>query len=313
MPGIIAASSRDAALVRLGSTLRESGYAFVTPTPATHARVNARSGNEWARDAADVFGWSRPFRDAAIPGGMLSLMQDSGIAEPFADGWRATLRLSSLNGDLFWHSAFPTSAPDSVFFGPDTYRFVGNLPPHAGVVHRAVDICSGAGPGAIAVARHHPGAVVMMADINDEALRLSRVNAQMAGLPMVSAHHSNLLAGVEGDFDLVVANPPYLLDRAERTYRHGGGELGAGLSLAIVDAAIERLSPGGVLVLYTGVAIVGGADAFLRAATSRLAAAGMAWTYRELDPDVFGEELEEGPYAAADRIAAVLLTATKHR
>ena len=37
----------------------------------------------------------------------------------------------------------------------------------------------------------------------------------------------------------------------------------------------------------------------------------MRWTYEEIDPDVFGEELDGGAYASADRIAAVLLTAKK--
>jgi len=37
----------------------------------------------------------------------------------------------------------------------------------------------------------------------------------------------------------------------------------------------------------------------------------LSWTYEELDPDVFGEELERGVYTGADRIAAVTLTVTK--
>ena len=43
--------------------------------------------------------------------------------------------------------------------------------------------------------------------------------------------------------------------------------------------------------------------------TARLQAAGLDCGYREIDPDVFGEELLEPAYAAADRIAAVLVTA----
>jgi hypothetical protein len=33
----------------------------------------------------------------------------------------------------------------------------------------------------------------------------------------------------------------------------------------------------------------------------------VAWDYREIDPDVFGEELDEAEYCRADRIAAVWL------
>jgi len=119
------------------------------------------------------------------------------------------------------------------------------------------------------------------------------------------------LTGTDGSFDLIVANPPYLVDAAERAYRHGGGPLGAGLSLRILDAAMDRLAPGGTLLLYTGTAVVDGLDRFHQAAANRLAGAGTTWTYREIDPDVFGEELEGGAYSVADRIAAVLLTLTR--
>ena len=64
-----------------------------------------------------------------------------------------------------------------------------------------------------------------------------------------------------------------------------------------------------MLVLYTGVAIIGGVDAVLEAARPRLR--GWAWSYREIDPDVFGEELEQPAYGDVDRIAAVVLTANK--
>ncbi len=307
-------SSAESALLKLGQDLRTVGYTFVTPTPATHARVNGRAENAWARDLRGVFGWSRPFHPGVLPGGMFEALRDAGILEPLQDGWRSTLRLSSLGGDLFWHSAFPTSAPDAVFFGPDTYRFVDAVAAAIGPVRRAVDVCSGAGPGAIALAQWHPAAEVLMGDINDTALRLSRVNARLAGVAdRVTAHHSNLLAGIDGAVDLVIANPPYLLDPAARTYRHGGGSLGAGLSLAIVEAAADRLTSGGSLVLYTGVAIIDGHDAFRTDAAARLDACGAEWAYREIDPDVFGEELTDGVYATADRIAAVLLTATKQR
>jgi methylase of polypeptide subunit release factors len=119
------------------------------------------------------------------------------------------------------------------------------------------------------------------------------------------------LSGVGGEVDLVLANPPYLRDELRRTYRDGGGELGETLSLRIVSEAAQRLARGGTLILYTGAAIVDGEDVFLRKATALLERSGMTFTYEELDPDVFGEELSKPAYASVDRIAAVLLRAEK--
>ncbi len=301
----------DAALLRLGEALREAGYAFITPTPATHARVNARPGNEWARDLRDVFGWSRPFRNDVVPAAMLHAMREAGVLAEHGQGWRSRVRFSSLDGLLFVHSAYPTVQADAVFFGPDTYRFARAIlarPPSA--VWRAVDIGCGAGPGAVLIARERPGAAVFGVDINEAALRMTRVNAALNGT-VLEAVRSDLLGALPGPFDLIVANPPYLVDPGERAYRHGGGALGAGLSLDILRTAMGRLAPGGTLLLYTGAVIVDGADAFRDTASCVLAGSDLDWTYAEIDPDVFGEELEAGAYARADRIAAVLLTATK--
>lgn len=308
-------STSDAALLRLAATLRDGGYRFITPTPATHERVNRRAGNAWARGVEDVFGWSRPFRDGVLAPEITALMQEAGVLARAGEGWRSLVRLSSLGGALFLHSAYPTEAADAVFFGPDTYRIALALDAHLAArsepVRRAVDIGCGAGPGAILIALARPDAEVLAVDINEAALRLTRVNAALAGVRNLAACHSDLLSGVPGQFDLIVSNPPYLVDPAERAYRHGGGPLGAGLSLAIAAAAPGRLAPGGTLLLYTGAAVVNGTDPFRAALAGQLGEQSVNWTYREIDPDVFGEELSTGAYADTDRIAAVVLTATK--
>jgi methylase of polypeptide subunit release factors len=307
---------KDSALLHLGQILRESGYKFTTVTPATHERVNARPENALAKDLAGVFGWSRPFKPEILPPELWRLMCEAEIAISEKKGvLRSSLRLSSLGNQLFWHSSFPTSAPDSVFFGPDTYRFASAIQTALdnGLenVQRAVDICCGAGPGAMVIAAARPDSQVFALDINDSALRLARINAVLNEIPNFEAKNSDLLRDVEGDFDLIVANPPYLVDPSERAYRHGGGPLGAGLSLAIVDAALERLAPGGTLLLYTGAAIVDGKDPFRAAIEEKFADFSGKWHYREVDPDVFGEELCGGAYIDSDRIAAVVVTVTK--
>ena len=88
-------------------------------------------------------------------------------------------------------------------------------------------------PAGIAVAKRAPGAEVDLVDINPAALRAARVNASLAGVEGVAPRRSDLLRDVEGRFDLIVSNPPFMVDASARAYRHGGGVLGAGLSLAV--------------------------------------------------------------------------------
>jgi methylase of polypeptide subunit release factors len=295
--------------------LLASGYRFTTITPSSHALVNARPWNRKARTLEGAFGWSRPFSKEMMPARLFELMEQAGVLERAGALWRSAVRFSTLDGDLFMHSAFPTVAGDAVFFGPDTYKFVDaitswlNAP--EGQVRRAADLCAGAGPGGIAIAKAFPGAEVLMLDINPKAVKFASVNAAAAGLSNARAIQSNLFSEAPGAFDLIVAHPPYLIDASQRAYRHGGGQLGAGLAMTIIGAALDRLSPGGTLLLFTGVAIVEGRDIFLSAVSEALGAAGLNWTYREVDPDVFGEELARDPYDIADRIALVVLTATR--
>jgi methylase of polypeptide subunit release factors len=307
-------ATRDDALLELLGQLRERDYRFITVTPASHQRLNRRPGNQRAQDLRGVFGWSRSFAADLLPAPLFELLQQAEALQRCGDAWRSDLRVSSLDDQLLLHSAFPTDAADAVFFGPDSYRFVAAIQRHLAAsqrpLHRALDIGCGAGPGAISIALARPDAQVLAVDINSNALRLARINAAFAGVDL-QLMQSNLLQDVPGTFDLIVANPPYLLDPQQRTYRHGGGELGAGLSLDILDAALTRLNPGGTLLLYTGVAMLDEQDPFLAAARARLGGTGAIWSYCELDPDVFGEELNSAPYARAERIAAVLLSVTR--
>jgi Methyltransferase small domain len=238
----------DAALVRLGAMLRDQGYSFTTVTPATHARVNGRPGNARARGLRDVLGWSRPFAPGVLPEQVAELMDRAGVLAGEGDDRRSVVRFSSYDDELFVHSAFPTSAPDAVFFGPDTYRMADAAiahVAHAGrrdrPITRVVDIGCGTGAGAIAVAKRLPDAEVLAVDINDTALRFARVNSALAGTRGVRPCHSNLLGDVDGSFDLIISNPPFMIDPAGRAYRDGGGRHGHELSLAIVDAAAARL------------------------------------------------------------------------
>lgn len=166
------------------------------------------------------------------------------------------------------------------------------------------------GPGGIMAARLRTGSQVTLTDVNPLALRYAHANAAAAGVEVTLAL-GDALAAATGDFDVIVSNPPYLVDEPARAYRDGGGDLGRALSVKIASQALQRLRPGGRLILYTGVAMVQGVDYFIRDMEPFLGAASCVYTYEEIDPDVFGEELARPVYQGADRIAAVGLVAVK--
>lgn len=311
-----AQTEADQALLQLGQRLRADGYRFTCVTPATHALINAREGCGQAENLRDVFGWSRPFAPRLLSADKLQLLERAQVLVPRGELLASQVRWSSLDEVLLVHSAFPTDTSDAVFFGPDSYRFAQVIHEHLQHsptrVEEAVDIGCGSGVGALLIARAAQHAHVSAVDINPLALRFTAINAALAGISNVSVEPSDVLDGITGTFDLIVANPPYMLDRGARTYRHGGGSLGAELSLRIVEQACERLSRHGTLLLYTGVAIVDGRDALLEAVRLRLAGPQWAWVYREIDPDVFGEQLAEPGYERVERIAAVALSVTRN-
>jgi SAM-dependent methyltransferase len=318
LASLLESPAARAALPALGAMLRHAGYRFTTVTQATHGRVNRRPQNALAHGLRDVFGWNRPFGPGVLPPDIDALLHRTGLAEACAGppGTRRTLvRASSIGNQLYFHSAWPTDEDDAVFFGPDTYRYTAalarSLERLQRPVLRAVDIGAGSGAAAIELALRRPHATVYGADINPTALELLDANAALNDAPNVMPCRSDLLDGVDGAFDLVMSNPPYILDADQLAYRHGGGTHGAELSIRIVHAALDRLQPGGSLLLYTGVAMVDGRDPFLDAVRAQLDAACREWTYEELDPDIFGGQLGCKGYEDVERIAAVWLHAVR--
>lgn len=310
--------SADKALLHLGQILKQLGYRFTTVTPASHARVLARPLDHTA-GLTDIFGWNRPFRLGDIDRRVVRHASAAGVLEPQGAWTRSCVRFTTLCDQLYAHSAYPTEQPDAVFFGPDTYRFCRAISTALGQMmrdhhprrpFRILDVGAGSGAGGLYAARRAAQLrpVLALSDINRRALRYCRVNAALNGVDNVAVVESDLFQNVDDCYDLIIANPPYLVDKLVRAYRHGGGALGSALSLRIVEEGVCHLAPAGRLVLYTGSAIVNGRDYFQEAVRSWASGHSLPMTYEEIDPDVFGEELDQPPYDRADRIAAVSVT-----
>lgn len=75
-----------------------------------------------------------------------------------------------------------------------------------------VDLCTGSGALAVALARHRPDATVLAIDDSAAALEYARHNAEGTGVRVLQADvtEPDLLRELDGQVDLVVCNPPYI-------------------------------------------------------------------------------------------------------
>ena len=125
---------------------------------------------------------------------------------------------------------------------------------------RVLDVGVGSGAIALAIAEELPTAFVVATDNSPGALAVAAENRARAGLAeRVELVQGELLAGQDGPFELIVANPPYIepdeLDGLEpevAEYEPRQALVASGATEAIADEARSRLTPDGALVLETG-------------------------------------------------------------
>jgi release factor glutamine methyltransferase len=121
-----------------------------------------------------------------------------------------------------------------------------------------LDVGTGSGAIALAIADEHPGARVTAIDVSEQALEVARENARTAGLE-VAFEQRDVRDGLVGGYDLVVSNPPYVtaeeiegLEPEVRDWEPRTATVGDDHTEVIARAAAEVLRPGGWLVLEVG-------------------------------------------------------------
>lgn len=132
---------------------------------------------------------------------------------------------------------------------------------------RIIDVGTGSGCVAVALASELPGAQIEAIDISHNALALAKENSKRLKLSdRVRFFESDLLASARGGFDLIVSNPPYVgrseSDKVQREVREHepevavfGGEQGLDIYRRLIPQAWEKLKPGGWLLMEIGFSI----------------------------------------------------------
>jgi len=136
-----------------------------------------------------------------------------------------------------------------------------------------VDVGTGSGAIALSLAAEFPEANILAVDISDDALALALENAARLNLSdRVKFLKSRLLENLQGAFDLIVANLPYISTQDRHTLSREvlhdpeialfAGARGDELVRELIAEAPSRLRPGGMLALEIG---LGQSEALLSA------------------------------------------------
>ena len=123
-----------------------------------------------------------------------------------------------------------------------------------------LDMCTGSGCIAVALAHQFPNAVVLAADKSEAALKVAQENVHAYRLEnRIQLLQSDIWENVMGTFDLIISNPPYIptadLAGLTREVQHeprlalDGGEDGYAVTRPLCAAADGYLKPGGLLAL----------------------------------------------------------------
>jgi release factor glutamine methyltransferase len=139
---------------------------------------------------------------------------------------------------------------------------------------RVVDVGTGSGCIALALAKELPNAGIHATDISPAALEIARVNAARHQLERIHFHQTDLLEGLRGEFDFVVSNPPYVGESEEDTVQLEvrkfeprsavfAGPRGTEVISRLIPQAHPALRPGGWLVMEISGTIAGEVRTFL--------------------------------------------------
>jgi methylase of polypeptide subunit release factors len=170
---------------------------------------------------------------------------DCGFVTSDAGVVRAIVRVTPYDGLLLAHDPEDDGVFGRAHVGgvSPAARTLACLTPRTSAA-RALDLGTGCGVQALLTARH--SSAVVAVDINPRALWLTEINAALNEVSNVEARLGSLYDPVVGEeFDLVVANPPFVISPDHEYVFRDGGMAGDDMSRAVVAGAASALAAGG--------------------------------------------------------------------
>jgi release factor glutamine methyltransferase len=156
-------------------------------------------------------------------------------------------------------------------------------------IKKIIDVGTGSGCIALAIAKELPDREIHASDISEVALAIARENAERLGLERVQFQKTDLLRGAKpGSYDLIVSNPPYVgknePEKVQQIVRDWepelavfGGATGLEVYERLVPQAMDTLRAGGWLLMEIGYSIEQPIRELLR-----------RWSQVQIKPDLQG-------------------------
>lgn len=243
---------------------RERAFAGLAPPAAETLRSVHPPGDEALAPLIELFDFGLPVSaervSAALSPLPVSALEDEGLVRAHRGLLSTPLRVTPFAGLLLLHDPWGESPLTADHVGGPTEA--AETLAHLTVrreVEDALDLGTGCGIQALHASSHARG--VVATDVNPRAAAIARMNVRLNGVENVEVRTGDLFAPVRDErFDLVVANPPYVISPASDLLFRDSGLAPGELCQRIVGDAANHLRTGGFSCVLANWATGGGAD-----------------------------------------------------
>jgi release factor glutamine methyltransferase len=248
--------------VRLKEAL-DNAIEYLTSRDVGSPRMNAELLLMFVLDCDRAYFFAHPERE-------LTAHEEARYIEVVNERARGVPAQYIVGHQEFWGLDFIVN-PSVLIPRPETEHLIETVvelakshPPSA-TPFKMIDVGTGSGAIALALAKEFPSAEVHATDISAEALEVARANAARLRFDAVQFHQSDVLADIARDatFDFVVSNPPYValteenkvqdvVKKFEPRVAVFAGTHGLDIIRRLIPQSREALRPGGWLLMEIG-------------------------------------------------------------
>jgi carbamoyltransferase len=191
---------------------------------------------------------------------LFATLRDLGVLIPRGNAWASRIDLFDVEGLYIAtdhrYMILPEDKIDEnpvMYVGMDSMGLVHTAPRYS--VDRVLDLCCGGGIQGLIASRYAKS--VASVDINPRAIRYARFNAQLNGIDNIQFHLGSLYQAVQGKFDTILANPPFVPSPTQEFRFRDGGNTGEDILSEIIRGSADHLTPKGHLFIVTDLVDVG--------------------------------------------------------